>query len=713
MLNHRVGNVTLSLPPDVRVVEEGEGFALHFHNFTGAIHLTAPPSSSSTKRDVLGSSEEAPISKRARQDESPADESEASAPNAVASAMRTVPQEVFRNGGLSQDDSDDDDSPMPAPRVISWEEVSTSAMPPLPSFAIPAEFEASPTGANADTPQLSRSAQQQAATAAAAAASGGSTSSARGHKSVRANESRLREEQETWPAAEAASAAAGQPPPASAGGARPALEIGAMVVAPAEGAVSAVPSVSPERLAALLQNPDAFKDGGAETPAGASVTGGASAAFSCSPSVVAAGASSSFDAPGLATRGDVTAFPFGRGEKLDVWEWEEVKTSGAVPTPRWGHCCASLSGALYVMGGDDLTDSDDDILRELHRFEPATGEWKRCRDAPHGRCWHSGTVVGGSVAGNSDILLVFGGETLKVGPDGVVAPGTQRSALNTMLSYDPEFEIWYEAVDRGTRPSARLGHSAALHTANGDGQSEKLIIFGGWNGGSRYAEPELRELHISSDWAWRRVLHGGTPPLARAYHTATPLCGQRLLVFGGHDGELRTFVEAHVLDLSCMMWHHPTVSGAAPAPRTGHVATCLDGVRVLVHGGWEPSGGADEAAYAMHGDLSILDTDTWVWTKPKVHGTPPCPRVGHSLAPHVNTADGTTALYAFGGRAANAALNDTYRLRPVTPKSPAGKSPSGKSPASSGYESSSVPGSASRRKSPAGRSVGRGKTAAH
>ena len=106
---------------------------------------------------------------------------------------------------------------------------------------------------------------------------------------------------------------------------------------------------------------------------------------------------------------------------------------------------------------------------------------------------------------------------------------------------------------------------------------------------------------------------------------------------------------------------------------------------------------------------------------------PPCLLVVRCLAPHaacgctaISTAGvapadwhGTTALYAFGGRAANAALNDTYRLRPVTPKSPAGKSPSGKSPASSGYESSSVPGSASRRKSPAGRSVGRGKTAAH
>jgi hypothetical protein len=442
----RVGNVTVSLPPEIRVVEDGESVSLQFRNFTGSISLVAPPSSAKRRDTLASSSEEVPISKRARQEsESPADESEASAPNLAASAMRTVPQEVFRNGGLSQDDSDDDDSPMPAPRAISWEEASNSAMPPPPpSFTIPAEFEPSPTNhnANAGTPLLSRSAQQAAATAAAASDAGSSAAHRLQPLTVpgRADdEEPLREGEAAaqWPAQLATAASVGQQPSALAS-VRPALEIDGGVAA-ADAAAAAVPSVSPERLAALLQNPDSLVAGtaasipsspGAAAAAGAAATAGA-------PAAAAAAGSGPSDAPGLATRGDLAAYPFGRGEKLDVWEWEEVRTTGAVPTPRWGHCCAALSGALYVMGGDDLTDADDDILRELHRLEPATGEWKRCRDAPHGRCWHSGTVVGGSVAGNSDILLVFGGETLTVGDDGKVAPGTERAALNTMLSYDP------------------------------------------------------------------------------------------------------------------------------------------------------------------------------------------------------------------------------------------------------------------------------------
>ena len=106
---------------------------------------------------------------------------------------------------------------------------------------------------------------------------------------------------------------------------------------------------------------------------------------------------------------------------------------------------------------DAPSDSDDDILRDLYRYDARAHTWSRCRDAPHGRCWHSATVVGGSVSGNSNVILVFGGETLK--PNAPV-----RQPMSSMLSYDPEFDIFYDAVDRGHRPSARLGHTASLHT---------------------------------------------------------------------------------------------------------------------------------------------------------------------------------------------------------------------------------------------------------
>ena len=58
------------------------------------------------------------------------------------------------------------------------------------------------------------------------------------------------------------------------------------------------------------------------------------------------------------------AFPYARDEPLLEWEWVRVHASGDAPTPRWGHAAVATGGAMFLLGGDDLTDSDDDILRD-------------------------------------------------------------------------------------------------------------------------------------------------------------------------------------------------------------------------------------------------------------------------------------------------------------------------------------------------------------
>ena len=296
-----------------------------------------------------------------------------------------------------------------------------------------------------------------------------------------------------------------------------------------------------------------------------------------------------------------------------------------------------------------------------------------------------------------------------------------------------------------------------LHATNGD--SERLLVFGGWSGrkyagaelrelhigeGSRRAAPPaaqstpppLRRHHhaatttpppprrrtlaamppvvatpltrvcddaspplcalcaAGSDWSWKRVLDSGKPPFARAYHSACLLAGGRLLIFGGHDEE-KTFRKPHVLDLGSMTWQHPSPAGDVPPPRSNHAAVCLDGTRVLIHGGWEPTqpsscGGADaESPAARHraaaaidagpatdgaaddrmlSDVWILDTEAWMWTKAAVRGeAPPCARAGHTLVPTQLGGEGAhPSLLLFGGRArGEKALNDLFELCPV------------------------------------------------
>lgn len=349
---------------------------------------------------------------------------------------------------------------------------------------------------------------------------------------------------------------------------------------------------------------------------------------------------------------ELSSFAFGVADALDEWEWRKLEPTGEAPTPRWAHSAVVLGRpseeAIFVFGGDG--DASGDVMNDLYRLDVAQEppQWRRCMDAPHKRAWHSAVAA-------SDILLVFGGES--------VTDKRKKTYLGTMWSYDPEFEVWYETTDRGHRPAARGGHTACVHTANGRGV--KLLVVGGVARGDRYLEPELHELHIGADWSWKKALSAGAEcaPSKRGYHTCTLLSGDRMLVFGGNDAT-HSFATPHLLELRSMTWSTPATTGEPPAPRTGHVACCLDGHRVLIHGGWDPrandaEGGDGELGPEIWDDLLILDTRTWSWSRPRaVHGDAPSPRTGHTLVPCGR------ALYLFGGLGETEVLGDSYVLVP-------------------------------------------------
>lgn len=153
--------------------------------------------------------------------------------------------------------------------------------------------------------------------------------------------------------------------------------------------------------------------------------------------------------PVLPPTASLHAFPFPPEAPLRRWEWRPVETTGPTPPARWAHCAAALGGKMLVYGGEALSAAGADgppQLSDLHAFDAASGEWRRCQDAPHGRAWHTGTVVRGSLDGSSDIFLVFGGEAARQaarqagGAKGKAAAGGKPQSLSSMLSYDPEFE---------------------------------------------------------------------------------------------------------------------------------------------------------------------------------------------------------------------------------------------------------------------------------
>ncbi len=110
-----------------------------------------------------------------------------------------------------------------------------------------------------------------------------------------------------------------------------------------------------------------------------------------------------------------------------------------------------------------------------------------------------------------------------------------------------------------------------------------------------------------------------------------------MLIFGGSDGK-NYFNDLYVLDLEIMAWTQPKVSGPAPSPRMSHTAMQI-GTNLVIQGGFCYNEDAQKLAGVKQGtqlkssylnDLRILDTDTFVWSRLRVSGTPPLPRYGHS-----------------------------------------------------------------------------------
>jgi hypothetical protein len=111
-----------------------------------------------------------------------------------------------------------------------------------------------------------------------------------------------------------------------------------------------------------------------------------------------------------------------------------------------------------------------------------------------------------------DRMLVFGGG------------GNDTWALT--LAGTP---AWSLLAPTGTRPAGRQGQTAIY-----DPVRDRMLVFGGGSGSSLYND--VWALSLAGSPAWSQLAPAGTPPSARASHTAIydPV-RDRMVVFGGYD----------------------------------------------------------------------------------------------------------------------------------------------------------------------------------
>ncbi|XP_057436857.1 tip elongation aberrant protein 1-like isoform X2 [Lotus japonicus] len=143
-------------------------------------------------------------------------------------------------------------------------------------------------------------------------------------------------------------------------------------------------------------------------------------------------------------------------------------------------------------------------------------------------------------------------------------------------------------------------------------------------------------------------------PQGREDHGAA-FVGKRLFIFGGFGKSPENindfcYNDLYILDTETFVWTRPTTLGTPPCPRHGHTCSSWEKNIVVI------GGGVDELDKYVS-DVHILDTDTLIWRELHTSGKVLPPRAGHS------TVSFGKNLFVFGGvTSAQSLYNDLYML---------------------------------------------------
>lgn len=179
-----------------------------------------------------------------------------------------------------------------------------------------------------------------------------------------------------------------------------------------------------------------------------------------------------------------------------------------------------------------------------------------------------------------------------------------------------------------------------------------MFIFGGKGPG----ETVYKDVYFLDmmEWVWVPVNTISACPKGRFFH-ASELVGRKIVVQGGYDG-METFDDIWIFNTDSFVWSQPRTTGFGPSPRYGHTLTLTPDGRLLTFGGC--SFNKDTGVPVYLNDVRQLDTDTMIWTRPRVAGEIPTGRYGHSVT---LMSDGKLFMYGGWGKGGcqdHALIND-------------------------------------------------------
>ena len=164
--------------------------------------------------------------------------------------------------------------------------------------------------------------------------------------------------------------------------------------------------------------------------------------------------------------------------------------------------------------------------------------------------------------------------------DMIVYGGRNSECLSDIWSFNFVSRQWREleqTAEEGCRPCARAGHTSVLHRG-------KMYIFGGV--GNRDADNWLNDT-----WAfdletkqWEHIQHAGASPKGRKGHTAVYNKGS-MFVFGGGQDDRTLWSDLWEFKLDDRTWVERDLTGVSPMARMYHVAVLLPGDKMVMFGG--------------------------------------------------------------------------------------------------------------------------------
>ncbi|TTU93293.1 Kelch domain-containing protein 3 [Bagarius yarrelli] len=196
---------------------------------------------------------------------------------------------------------------------------------------------------------------------------------------------------------------------------------------------------------------------------------------------------------------------------------------------------------------------------------------------------------------------------------------------------------WTVCLDGGPR---RVNHAAVS-------VGHKVYSFGGYCSGEDYETLRQIDVHIFNTVSlrWTKlppVRTGGREhtrevPYMRYGHTAV-LVEEAIYIWGGRNDTEGACNVLYAFDVGSHRWWTPKVTGTIPGARDGHSA-CVHNKDMYIFGGYE------QLADCFSNDIHKLDSITMSWSLIKATGTPARWRDFHSA-----TIIGSK-MFVFGGRA--------------------------------------------------------------